>query len=197
MEKGLFVTISGPSGVGKGTVIDILRERLPQAVFLVSCTTREPRPGEVDGEVYNFISEEEFKRWIDEGKFLEWALVHHGAYYGTLKEPVLKALDAGKVIIREVDLQGDRLIKQTIPRDQLVSIFIKPENINQLIARINHRGEMSEEELSRRLESARIELAAAGEFDYQVTNSDGQSLKCFMEVSDIIRSRASSKGLAF
>jgi guanylate kinase len=197
MDNGLFIAISGPSGVGKGTIVNMLKERLPQAVYVLSSTTRTPRPGEKDGDQYLFISEEEFKKGIDEGKFLEWAQVHHGAYYGTLKEPVLKALNAGKVVIREVDLQGARLVKKTLPHDELVTIFIKPENINQLRARINHRGELSEEEMTRRMESARIELAAAGEFDYQITNSEGQSLKCFMEVSDIIKSRAGSKQLVF
>lgn len=197
MEKGLFIAIAGPSGVGKGTIVNILKERLAKAVYVLSSTTRAPRPGEKNGEQYFFISEEEFKKGIDEGKFLEWAQVHHGAYYGTLKEPVIKALEAGKVIIREVDLQGARLIKQALPHDQLVTIFIKPENINQLVARINNRGELPEEEITRRLESAKVEMAAASEFDYQITNSDGQSLKCFMEVSDIIKSRAESKHLVF
>jgi len=197
MDKGLFIVIAGPSGVGKGTIVNLLKENMPNAVFALSHTTRAPRPGEVEGEQYFFVSEEEFKKGIDEGKFLEWARVHHGAYYGTLKEPVMKWLDAGKICIREVDLQGARLVKKALPHEELLTIFIKPENINQLRARIAHRGELAEEEITRRLESAQVELAAADEFDYRVTNSDSQTLKCFMEVSSIIKSRAESKGLLF
>lgn len=197
MEKGLFIAIAGPSGVGKGTIVKILKERMPQAVYVLSSTTRSPRPGEKDGEQYFFINEEEFKKGIDEGRFLEWAQVHHGAYYGTLKEPVIKALEAGKVIIREVDLQGARLVKKALPHDQLVTIFIRPEDMGQLRARINNRGELPEEEILRRLESAKVEMAAMNEFDYKIANSDGQSLKCFMEIEDIIKSRAESKKLFF
>jgi guanylate kinase len=195
MHKGLFIVISGPSGVGKGTIINLLKERMPQAVFVLSHTTREMRPGEKDGEQYHFVSVEQFRKDIEEGKFLEYAQVHQKDYYGTMREMVEKGLDQGQLVIREVDIQGAKSIKELIPKDQLILIFIQPENINLLRARIQHRSELPEEELKRRLHSAELELAEAGHFDYRITNYEGQIERCYMEVEGIIKSRAEQKGI--
>ncbi|MFA6521596.1 MAG: guanylate kinase, partial [Candidatus Gracilibacteria bacterium] len=100
MQKGKFFLILGPSGSGKGTVMNFLKKEFSQAVFPVSATTRTPRPREKNGEVYNFLTKEDFERKIAAGEFLEWAIVHHDNYYGTLKKPIMDALDAGKMVIR-------------------------------------------------------------------------------------------------
>ena len=187
MQKGLFVAIAGPSGVGKGTIIKLLKEKFTQAVFILSHTTRQMRLGEKEGEVYYFVNEEEFKKGIEEGAFLEWAKVHQGAYYGFKKEPVMEALQANKLVIREMDVQGIRKVKQVISPAQLVTIFVKPESLDVLMEHIKKRGELPEEELKRRMESARVEMAAAGEFDYQVINYEGKVEKCAGEVEKIVR----------
>lgn len=195
MAKGLFVVISGPSGVGKGTIIELLKKRITNAVFVLSHTTREKRPGEKDGEVYHFVTVDEFKNGIEEGKFLEWAQVHQKDYYGTMREMVEKGLDEGRLVIREVDIQGAKSIKALIPKEQLLMIFIQPENIGVLRSRIEHRGKLPEEEIQRRMHSAELELAEASHFDYRVTNYDGQVERCYMDVEGIIRSRAESRGI--
>lgn len=195
MNKGLLILISGPSGVGKGTIVDMLRKRFTGAVFVPSLTTREKRPGEKDGEQYFFVTEAEFKKKVEAGEFLEWATVHQKASYGILKKPVEEALAAGKVIIREVDVQGFESICKHIPASERLSIFIKPENVGLLLHRIEHRGALSPEELALRMESVKREMTDAGKYDYQITNSEGQVLKCFMEVEGIILSRVEQKGL--
>jgi guanylate kinase len=195
MAKGLFVVISGPSGVGKGTIIELLKKRITNAVFVLSHTTRAKRPGEKDGEVYHFVSVDEFKKGIEEGKFLEWAQVHEKDYYGTMKEMVEKGLAEGRLVIREVDIQGAKSIKEIIPKDQLLMIFIKPENLTLLRARIEHRGKLPEEEMQRRMHSAELEIAEAKHFNYQITNYEGQVERCYMDVEGIIRSQAENRGI--
>lgn len=184
--KGILFIISGPSGVGKGTVIRALKEKYPQFVFPISHTTRAIRPGEKDGEVYHFISEEEFKSGIEEGNFLEWAQVHQKDYYGTLKKPIMDALEAGKVIVREVDVQGFHSIRRVVPKENLVTVFLKAESPEKLLERIAKRGKLPEEELRRRMESARREMADADLFDYQVWSLENQIPKCVGDVEKII-----------
>lgn len=195
MSKGLLVLISGPSGVGKGTIIDLLKKRLTKAVFLLSETTRKPRPGEKDGEVYHFVSKEEFQKNIDQGLFLEWAIVHETDYYGLLNESVQKYLDSNRLILREIDIQGLQSIRKILSRDQLLTIFIAPESENVLLSRIEHRGSLPEEELQRRMESMKLEMAEARDYDYTVINYDHQVERCYMEVESIIRSAAESRGI--
>jgi len=195
MAKGLFVVISGPSGVGKGTIIDLLKQRVKNAVFVLSHTTRAKRPGEKDGEVYNFVSVDDFKRGIEQGEFLEWAQVHQQDYYGTMKEPIEKALATGKLVIREVDIQGAKSIKQLIPKEQLLMIFIQPESLNLLRSRIEHRGKLPEEEVQRRMHSAELEIAEAKHFDQRVTNYEGQIQRCYLDVEGLIKSNAEHRGI--
>lgn len=184
--KGILVIVSGPSGVGKGTVIRALKKDYPQFEYPISHTTREIRPGEKDGEVYHFITRDEFERGIADGEFLEWANVHGLNYYGTLREPIMKALKEGKVVVREVDVQGAQSIQKVIPEENLVTIFIKAESKEKLLGRISNRGELPKEEILRRMESAEREMELAGEFDYQVWNYEGRVEECVSDVKVII-----------
>lgn len=193
--NGLLVIISGPSGVGKGTVITALKKDFPRFVFPLSHTTRAMRPGEEDGEVYHFISREDFEKGISAGEFLEVARVHQSNYYGTLKQPIVDALKAGKVVVREVDVQGFHSIKAVIPARNLVTIFLKAENMEKLMERIARRGRLPAEEVERRMESARRELADADQFDYQIWSLEGQVEKCVDEVEKIIKTDAGKAGL--
>jgi len=134
--KGLLFIVSGPSGAGKGTVITALRSAFPAFVYPISHTTRAIRPGEKDGETYHYISESEFENGIKNGEFLEWAQVHKKNYYGTLKKTIMDALIAGKIVIREVDVQGFNSIRKVVPAKNLVTIFLKAESLQKLISRI-------------------------------------------------------------
>lgn len=193
--KGKLFIISGPSGVGKGTVIRALKEEFPQFVFPISHTTREMRPGEKDGEVYYFISEGKFKEGIDKGEFLEWAQVHKKDYYGTLKQPIMDALEVGKVVVREVDVQGFHSIKEVIPRESLVTIFLKAESMEKLLDRIAKRGKLPDDEIKRRMESADREMASAEQFDYQVWSLEDKIPECIDSVRKIIVDESAKAGL--
>lgn len=194
--KGILFIISGPSGVGKGTVIRTLKEKYPQFVFPISHTTRTIRPGEKDGEVYHFIDTEGFESEINKGNFLEYAQVHQKAYYGTLKKPIIDALEAGKVIIREVDVQGFHSISKVVPKENLVTIFLKAESPEKLLDRIAKRGKLPEEELKRRMESAQKELQDAELFDYQVWSLENQVTKCVSDVEKIIEDECAKVGIS-
>lgn len=193
--KGLLVLIAGPSGVGKGTVIEQLKKDYPQFVFPISCTTREMRPGEREGVVYHFESKENFLEGIKNGEFLEYACVHETNYYGTLKKPIMEALKEGKVVVREVDVQGFHSIKEHIPKKNLLTIFIRAKSEQDLIARIKKRSKLSDEEIVRRMESARKEMADMDAFDYQVWSFDNQVPKCVSDVESLIIKRLDESGL--
>ncbi len=193
--KGLLFLISGPSGVGKGTVITELKKKYPQFVYPVSHTTRPMRDGEKNGEVYQFISKEAFQNEIDKDNFLEWANVHEQNKYGTLKKPILEALEAGKVVVREVDLNGFFSIKKHIAQENLVTIFLKAENQEKLLERIAKRGQLPEEELKRRMESAVRELENAHLYDFQVWSYEGKVDQCVSEVEKIIMENLMKAGL--
>lgn len=167
--QSVFV-ISGPAGVGKGTVVDVLRERYPQLFFSVSVTTRPPRPGELDGVHYYFIDETSFDQLVASNGLLEWARVHQKYRYGTPRRPVEQAVKQGKTAILEIDLQGARQIRKTMP--QAVQIFLSPPSWDELVRRLKCRGTEQPADIARRLASARIELAAADEFDYVVCNDE-------------------------
>jgi guanylate kinase len=164
----LFLML-GPSGVGKGTQIKLLKERHPEYVFPQSVTTRKMRPGESDGNPYFFISQEAFDQHVENGDFLEWAEVHKTARYGTLLEPIEKALSEEKTIFKELDIQGLIQIHSTIEKEgyesikkNLRSIFIMPPSIDTLVERITERAPIKEIELQSRLESAEKEMRQAG-----------------------------------
>ena len=193
---GLLFLISGPSGSGKGTVITKIREIYPNIIYPTSCTTRERRVGEVEGNVYNYISKADFEKKIEAGEFLEYALVHGLNYYGMLKSQVLEPLKKGSVVIREVDVQGFLNIKKVVPADNLVSIFLKADSVESLITRITRRSAMSEEEVALRMESAEKEMSMKDLFDYQVWSLDGKIGECIDEVSGIIQKEVKKRNLS-
>ena len=169
-----MVVLSGPSAVGKSTVVRCLRERIPNLHFSVSATTRAPRPGEVDGVDYHFVSPARFQQLIDEGALLEWAEIHGGLQRsGTLAEPVRAATALGFPVLIEVDLAGARAIKQAMP--EAITVFLAPPSWEDLEARLVGRGTETPEAMRRRLDTARVELAAQDDFDQVVVNSQLES----------------------
>ena len=168
MAGRLFV-VSGPSGVGKGTLLARVMDELDDIKVTVSATTRQPRIGEVDKVSYFFYSTEEFEKLIAQDGLLEWASVH-GAFYGTLKSEVLLAFDAGYDVVLEIDLQGARQVKLQYP--QAILVFIKPPSLAVLEARLRERGTEDEASISRRLATAVDELAAIHEYDKVIVNDD-------------------------
>jgi guanylate kinase len=167
---GRVVVLSGPSAVGKSTLVRCLRERIPNLHFSVSATTRAPRPGEVDGVDYHFVSPARFQELIDEGALLEWAEIHGGLHRsGTLAEPVRAAAASGHPVLIEVDLAGARAVKKAMP--EAIAVFLAPPSWEDLEARLVGRGTETAEVIQRRLDTARIELAAQHDFDEVVVNS--------------------------
>ena len=171
---GRVVVLSGPSAVGKSTLVRRLRDQIPDLVFSVSATTRAPRPGEVDGVDYHFVTPARFQQLIDDGALLEWAEIHSGLHRsGTLAGPVRDATAAGHPVLIEVDLAGARAIKQAMP--EAISVFLAPPSWESLEARLVGRGTESPEVIERRLATARTELAAQDDFDEVVVNSQLES----------------------
>jgi len=160
--------LAGPTAVGKGTVAAEIRAHHPEVFLSVSATTRPPRPGEVNGVHYWFVSDEEFDRMVADEDMLEWAVVHQAARYGTPRGPVEEALAAGRPAMLEIDLQGARLVRETMP--EALFVFLAPPSWEELVRRLVGRGTESEAERERRLETARIELAAETEFDVTLVN---------------------------
>jgi guanylate kinase len=172
--SGHVVVLSGPSAVGKSSVVRCLRERIPNLHFSVSATTRAPRPGEVDGVDYHFVSSARFQQLIDEGHLLEWAEIHGGLQRsGTLAEPVRAATAAGLPVLIEVDLAGARAVKQAMP--EAITVFLAPPSWEDLESRLAGRGTETPEAVRRRLDTARVELAAQNDFDQVVVNSQLES----------------------
>lgn len=164
-----MVVLSGPSAVGKSTVVHCLRERVPDLHFSVSATTRAPRPGEVDGVDYYFVTAERFAQLIEEGALLEWAEIHGGLHRsGTPAEPVRGAATAGHPVLIEVDLAGARAVKAALP--EVTTVFLAPPSWDALENRLADRGTEDAEVMQRRLDTARAELAAQNDFDEVVVN---------------------------
>jgi guanylate kinase len=159
--------ISGPSGVGKGTVVRLLLRSRPDLMFSVSATTRRPRPGEIDGLHYRFVSDREFDAMVEEGAFLEWAEIF-GHRSGTPAGPVEDALANGRDVLLEVDVQGARSVRGRAPG--AVMVFLRPPSEEELARRLRSRGTEAGPALDRRLAEARREMAEAGEFDHVVVN---------------------------
>ncbi len=170
VTRGRVLVLSGPSAVGKSTVVRRLREQVPDMFFSVSATTREPRPDEVEGSDYHFVSPERFQQLVDAGELLEWAEIHGGLHRsGTPGEPVRQAAEAGRPVLIEVDLAGARSVKRVMP--DVVSVFLAPPTRETLRQRLAGRGTESPERMARRLATAEAELAAQDEFDVVVVNS--------------------------
>jgi guanylate kinase len=163
---GEVLVITGPSGVGKGTLIRLLLDRFPRMALSVSATTRDPRPGEEEGVEYRFLSPAEFQRRIDADEFLEWA-EYAGHRYGTLKSELQREADP---LVLEIEVQGARQVRERVP--QATSVFIAPPSDEALRTRLVGRGSDDPDQIERRLAVARDELAAREEFDHVVVNDD-------------------------
>lgn len=173
-HRGRLVILAGPSAVGKSTVVNRLRTEVPDLYFSVSMTTRAPRPGEVDGRDYFYVTPEEFQARIDRGEMLEWADIHGGLQRsGTPAGPVNDALAAGRPVLVEVDLAGARAIAELKPEAE--TVFLAPPSWEVLVERLTGRGTEPEDVIARRLETAREELAAQDEFKHVVINVDVDS----------------------
>jgi guanylate kinase len=165
-----LVVLAGPTAVGKGTVSAYIRTHFPQVWLSVSMTTRPPRPDEVDGVHYHFVDDAEFDRLVAAGEFLEYAVVHGRAKYGTPRGPVERALREGRLAMLEIDLQGARQVRDSMPG--ALFAFLAPPSWQELVRRLVGRGTEGDEERERRLQTARDELAAAPEFDVVIVNDD-------------------------
>lgn len=165
-----LVVMAGPTAVGKGTVASAVRTDHPEVFLSISATTRRPRPGEENGIHYWFVDDAEFDRMIAENELLEWATVHQVARYGTPRKPVEAALAQGRPALLEIDLQGARQVRTTMP--EAVFVFLAPPSWEELVRRLVGRGTESAEERERRLETARVELAAEREFDVTIVNRE-------------------------
>lgn len=160
--------LAGPTAVGKGTVSAAIRAQYPEIWLSVSATTRSARPGEVDGVHYRFVEEEEFSRLIDTGQMLEWAVVHGRNKYGTPRGPVEEKVAEGRPVLLEIDLAGARQVRESLPDARFV--FLAPPDWDTLVDRLVGRGTEDAQERERRLETAKVELAAESEFDVTIVN---------------------------
>jgi guanylate kinase len=166
---GRLVVFTGPSGVGKGTLLKALRQRYPNLEVSLSATTRSPRPGEVNGRDYLFLSRDEFLARVEQGDFLEWA-EFAGNLYGTPKTPLAEKIAAGRWVILEIELEGARQVREAFP--DALQLFVLPPSIGELEHRIRQRGQDDDEAIQKRLQRAQVEIQAASEFDVQVVNDD-------------------------
>jgi guanylate kinase len=169
-SRARLTVLAGPTAVGKGTVSADLRARYPQVWLSVSATTRPPRPGEVDGVHYHFVTPEAFDAMVADGQLLEWAVVHGRNRYGTPRRPVEERLAAGEPALLEIDLQGARQVRTTMPEAQFV--FLAPPSMDELVRRLVGRGTEDAEERARRLATAEVEMAAEPEFDHVIVNDE-------------------------
>ncbi len=175
--------------MGKGTLVAMLRERLPRLGLTVSATTREPRPGERDGVAYYFLSEDEFDRRAEAGEFLEWAWVH-GHRYGTLRQEVERVRAQGRSVVLEIDVQGGLNVRRSVP--DAVLVFIEPPSAEELERRLRGRGTEDEASIERRLAGARGELEQAGSYDVRVVNDDLE--RACSELQEVIETYENNGG---
>jgi len=184
-QQSRLVVLAGPTAVGKGTIAAYVRAHFPQVWLSVSMTTRPPRRGEVDGVHYHFVDDAEFDRLVTAGEFLEYAVVHGRAKYGTPRGPVERALRQGRLALVEIDLQGARQVRETMPG--ALFVFLQPPSWEELVRRLVGRGTEEQQEREVRLSTARRELAAATEFDVSIINDDVR--RASEELVSLTRSR--------
>jgi len=190
-SQGKLVLLIGPSGVGKSVILQSLRANHPELVFPRSATTRSRREGEGD-DLYHFVDDATFDAWLAQNRFLEWAQVHKGARYGTLLDEIVPAIEAGRSVVREVDAQGFLSIRELTQFKgssapyRLQTVFILPESEEQLVRHIKNRAPISDEELARRIESMRKELACATFTDAQVHNKEGDLTGTIRTVESLV-----------
>ena len=168
-KRGKLLVLSGPSGCGKGTVLRALMAGREDMAFSVSATTRSPRPGEVDGREYFFVTRERFMEMVEQGELLEHA-EFVGNCYGTPKAPVLQQLDAGRHVLLDIEVQGAAQVKKAMP--EAVLVFLTPPSLEELERRLRGRGTETEEKILQRLKTAEYEMTLAGEYDYTVVNDE-------------------------
>ncbi len=191
--RPLMIVVSAPSGAGKSTLCNRLVDEFPAVVYSISCTTREPRGDEKDGQHYFFLSKKEFKSRARNGEFLEYAKVH-GNYYGTLEDTVLYAMEEGNHVLLDIDVQGAKQIRESLvrldPRHPIrrgfTDIFISPPSMEELEKRLRGRGTDEEKVIRKRLENAAAEMAAAKEYSFQIVNGDLE--KAYHELKTVILS---------
>lgn len=182
--KGMLVIVSSPSGGGKTSIIQKLLKKYPgKYVYSISATTRKPRPGEVDGKDYFFLTEDQFKQDIDRNRFLEWEQVH-GYFYGTPKAHIEKCIDEGKYVFLDIDVNGALRVAENYP-DRAITVFIAPPSIDELIERLKNRKTDSKEEIDRRLVRIPMEMEKSKQFRYVVVNDKLD--KTVRDVDNIVR----------
>lgn len=171
-QRGCLIVVSGPSGAGKGTLLKKVMDADSNAVFSISATTRDMRPGEVDGKDYYFISDDDFSRMVAGNEFLEYADVFGMSRYGTPKGHVEKCMDEGKNVYLDIDVQGARQVRQSMP--EAIMLFIMAPNMAILEERLRNRGTENEQAVQKRLETAKKEIASAKDYDYIIINDDAE-----------------------
>jgi guanylate kinase len=174
LRRGRLVVVSGPSGAGKSTLIRASLEAVPELAYSVSATTRKPREGEVDGRDYIFLSREEFEKWIDEGRFLEWA-EYSGNLYGTPEQKVEEYLESGRSVILEIELQGAREVREKRP--DAVMVFVRAPSLEETRKRLEGRATEDDKALETRMMTALKEVEARSEFDYEVVNAEREQAR--------------------
>jgi guanylate kinase len=174
VQRGRLIVVSGPSGAGKDTLIKAALEAIPELALIASATTRKPREGEMDGKDHVFLSREEFARWIEEDRFLEWA-VYSGNLYGTPKQSVEELLQKGRSVILRIELQGARQIKERRP--DAVMVFVLAPSLEETRRRLESRATETSESVESRMSTAIKEIAARDEFDYEVVNEDREQAR--------------------
>lgn len=186
--KGTFFLIIGPSGVGKGSIISEIKEdwKNKNFIFPVTATTRDPREGEAHNKDYIFMTKNEFEEGLTKDEFIEHAIVHNVNYYGLPKKEVFSALEKGEHVIRELDIQGLWNLQKIIPKENLFSIFIMPPSIASLESRIRGRSTLPEEEIERRLQTAKEEIINAKECDATITSYDGKLREAIIDTKNRI-----------
>lgn len=181
MQTGRLIVLTGPSGVGKGTLLRLLLKNHPELCLSVSATTRQPRPGEIDGQDYYFVSRQKFEQMVADNELLEWA-EYAGNYYGTPHAPVEHLLQQGKSVILEIEVLGANKVKKCLP--QVERIFILPPSLTELEQRMRRRAKDSEEAIAKRLSIAKSELEQSDQFDWQIVNDDRE--KALSEIEGVI-----------